>query len=87
MNTDLIQKVVTLAGGQTALASFCATETGKPVKQSHVWNWLNRDLCIPPEFILSSCKAIEWVITPHELNPRIYPNESDGLPLGEKHVA
>lgn len=47
MDTLLIQEIIELAGGQTALAGVCSTPK-KPITQSHVWNWLNRDKKIPP---------------------------------------
>ena len=48
MTKQLVQEIINLAGGQTALAEIC----GKPVTQSHVWNWLNRDKKIPSRYVL-----------------------------------
>lgn len=48
--STVIGKTVRLLGGQTAVAQICAAVTGMPVKQAHVWNWINRDLRVPPEF-------------------------------------
>lgn len=52
MNTrnTALEEAVRLLGGQTAVAALCAQASGQPVKQAHVWNWLNRDNKMPPEY-------------------------------------
>lgn len=49
MNKLLIQQIIEIAGGQTALSVVC----GGNVTQSHVHNWLHRDEKIPPKYTLS----------------------------------
>lgn len=68
-----LERAVEKAGGQTALASKISKLTGTAIKQSHVWNWINRDKKLPAEYVL----AIEKVtgVSRHELRPDIYPVE------------
>ena len=68
-----LMRAIKFAGSQSELARLLASETGRPVTQSHVWNWLNRDLNIPSEFVI----PIETVVgvSRHELRPDIYPED------------
>lgn len=51
-----LEKAIALCGGQTQLADAIKGITGKPVTQSHVWNWLRRaNGLVPAEY----CAAIE----------------------------
>lgn len=43
---DALQKAVAVLGGQTAMARICSTPD-RPVRQQHVFNWLNRDKKLP----------------------------------------
>lgn len=49
MSTEALQEAIEKAGSQTALAKAVAELSGRPCKQAHVWNWLNRDKRVPPE--------------------------------------
>lgn len=51
MSIAALRLAVRAAGGQSALARAI----GGPVKQAHVWAWLNRNTNIPAEH----CPAIE----------------------------
>lgn len=44
-----------------------------------VANWIINHQ-VPSERVIQLCELGGWAITPHELRPDIYPNESDGLP-------
>ncbi len=48
------------------------------VSQQTVWQWFNWG--VPPKQVIPLCQLMQWVITPHELRPDIYPNPTDGLP-------
>lgn len=67
--TEALEMAVSLAGGQSALARQLATDD-RPIKQGHVWAWLNRDRQIPPEF----CLRVEALtgISRHDLRPDVF---------------
>lgn len=77
---EQLQRAVELAGGPLALARKASANGSKKIDRSHIWNWLNRDKDIPGEYVVQVSKALNFVITPHELRPDIYPNATDGLP-------
>lgn len=80
---EALERAIALAEGQTALAGRCG-QPDKPVKQAHVWNWLNRDGGrVPSEYAIPVSRAVGFEVTPHQLRPDIYPNETDGLPSAE----
>lgn len=62
-----LQKAVEITGGQTQLAKLIG------VRQSHVWNWLNRSLGVVPA---DYCRAIEeatnGAVTRYELRPDVF---------------
>jgi len=65
-----LKKAVDVAGGQTRLA----TKLGGPVKQAHVWKWLNGTR-LPAEY----CRDIERIttqdgctVTRYELRPDVF---------------
>jgi len=66
-----VSEVVTAMGSQSALAKLLG------VRQSHVWNWLNRPNCkgIPPQYVVQVEKATG--IPRYELRPDIFPKEAD----------
>lgn len=80
MSKIFLQKIVKLLDGQVALANVLATEL-KPIKQAHVWRWLNTTIDgIPGEHVIDACSAVDWQVTPHQLRPDLYPHPNDGLP-------
>lgn len=75
MNKDALLKIIEIVGGQVALAKQLG------VKQGHIYGWLNENINgINPNYIIPSCAAVNYVVTPHELRPDIYPHPEDGLP-------
>lgn len=70
MEAEALERAVELAGGQTALA------TSIGVKQTHVWNWLNRDKRVPAERVIAVEQATNGRVSRHELRPDIYPDEA-----------
>lgn len=43
-----------------------------------VSNWKVRG--IPVAFVIPVSKGLDWKVSPHSLNPFIYPHPDDGLP-------
>lgn len=68
---EALQKAVSAAGGQTALARKISEKLGVNVKQGHVWHWLNKSHKAPPDKVI----VIEGItgIPRHELRPDVYP--------------
>ncbi|BDH45725.1 hypothetical protein TUM12370_17690 [Salmonella enterica subsp. enterica serovar Choleraesuis] len=52
------------------------------ISSQAVGKWL-RSGTIPPRRILPLCGALNWLVTPHEIDPEAYPNPTDGLPNQE----
>jgi DNA-binding transcriptional regulator YdaS (Cro superfamily) len=68
-----IDKAIQAAGGQSALARLIG------VRQSHIWNWANRDRQgVPPNHVLSIEKVTG--VSRHELRPDIFPASSQVVP-------
>lgn len=42
---------------------------------------------VPAKNVREFCAVLDWRVTPHEINPHIYPNATDGLPLKGKSNA
>lgn len=72
MNIELLcleslKEAVEKAGGQTALATLIN------VRQSYVWNWLNRNKKTPADQVIKIEKATG--VPRYLLRPDIYPRE------------
>lgn len=72
MSTELkaLKRSVEIVGGQTALAR----KIGGDVKQSHVWNWLNRDKRAPAEYIFKIERATNGAVRARQLRPDVFFN-------------
>lgn len=68
-----ILRAVNAAGGQAALARALATATGRPVRQGHVWAWLNRTGRVPAEYAIPIETITQRAVTRHDLRPDLYP--------------
>ncbi|WPU24486.1 YdaS family helix-turn-helix protein [Cedecea neteri] len=44
-----------------------------------VANWIAKNR-VPSERVIQLCQWGNWMVTPHQLRPDIYPNIQDGLP-------
>tara|TARA_Y100000593_G_scaffold40073_1_gene77290 strand:+ start:5694 stop:5906 length:213 start_codon:yes stop_codon:yes gene_type:complete len=66
-----VSEVVKAVGSQSALAKLLG------VRQSHVWNWLNRPNSkgIPPQYVIQVEKATG--ISRQELRPDIFAEDGD----------
>ena len=73
-----LQRAINEAGSQAELARRVASD-GLPIKQQHIWNWLNRDKEVPAEAVLPIERAVEGRVTRHELRPDLYPIECGGV--------
>lgn len=69
---EALEKAIEKVGSQAELARRIASSI-RPIKQQHVWNWLNRDDTIPAEVVLDIER--ETGVSRHELRPDIYPVE------------
>lgn len=79
-----LQRAIDIAGNTNKLAD----KVGGKVTPSHVFNWLNRDRDgVSALSVIAVCKAVDYQVTPHQLRPDIYPNETDGMPLKRKQKA
>lgn len=45
----------------------------------NVGSWMRKGK-FPPYFVIPLCAALEWDITPHQVDPVLYPNPGDALP-------
>ncbi|WP_150138624.1 helix-turn-helix domain-containing protein [Candidatus Enterovibrio escicola] len=69
-----IQHSVVILGGQTALAKLLG------IRQSHVWNWINRKQQTPARYIRAISEAtggkvsIKDLLTDHEKNMKLEIN-------------
>lgn len=68
-----IKRAIKAAGTGVALAKMLGV-TPQAVSQ-----WA-KGAAIAPERIIDIARATNWTVTPHELNPALYPNPKDGLP-------
>ena len=76
MNTnplEALKKAIEVAGSQAELSRRIAKHD-KPIKQQHVWNWVNRDEKVPAEVVLAI--EAETGVSRHDLRPDIYPREN-----------
>lgn len=67
-----LEKAIEIAGTQAELARRISRPE-RPIKQQHVWNWLNRDEKVPAEVVLDIER--ETGVSRHDLRPDIYPVE------------
>jgi len=88
MSKLFLEKIIELLGGkQQRLAEVLSTDE-KPIKQAHVWNWLNVTADgIPERHVIKACKAVNFQVTPHELRSDIYPHPHDGLPESMRNTS
>lgn len=75
---EALKEAIELVGSQAELARRISTAE-HPVKQQHVWNWLNRDKKVPAEVVLPIERATladgSPRVTRYRLRPDLYPYE------------
>jgi DNA-binding transcriptional regulator YdaS (Cro superfamily) len=69
---EALQKAIRRLGSQSALAA----SLDPPLRPQAVQQWDK----VPPERVIGVARATQFVVTPHELRPDLYPNPTDGLP-------
>ena len=76
-----LQKAVEITGGQTGLAKLIG------IRQSHVWNWLNRSLgIVPAEYCIKIEQATRGLVTRYDLRPDVF-GESTGCESNQTQEA
>lgn len=70
---DALREAIDIAGSQAELARRIS-KPERPIKQQHVWNWLNRDERVPAEVVLDIER--ETGVSRHRLRHDIYPPDS-----------
>lgn len=63
-----IARAVEIVGGQTKLAR----KIGGPVRQAHVWNWLNKGTRVPAEHCIAIERATAGEVSRYELRPDVF---------------
>jgi DNA-binding transcriptional regulator YdaS (Cro superfamily) len=79
MSNDALKRAIEVMGGQAAMARSLAERTGKPIRQGHIWAWLNRTNKVPPELaphIESATAALDRCVRREELCPEFPWGES-----------
>lgn len=68
---DAIERAFSILGGTRAVADHfkVSYEAARKWKRA-----------VPADRVLDIARACNWQVTPHQLNPRYYPNPSDALP-------
>lgn len=78
---EAFKKIIEISGGQTSLVRLLKRiKPNSKIQQGHINNWINRDLAVPPEWVIPCCQVVGWKVTPHELRLDLYPHPDDGLP-------
>lgn len=73
-----VDRALELLGGPSAAAQrFLDPATGRALTAWAVSKWRKR---LPADRVIPLAEATGWRVTPHELNPGLYPNPNDGLP-------
>lgn len=66
-----VKTAIELAGGLSEVARCFK------IKPWAVSKWRTK---VPSERVLPLCKLINWQVTPHQIDPILYPHPDDGLP-------
>jgi DNA-binding transcriptional regulator YdaS (Cro superfamily) len=78
---NALQRAVDIVGGQTALAAAL----GEPIKQGHVWYWLEKKGGeVPAEHCAAIERATDGKVTRHDLRPDVF---GSGSPASTHHQA
>ncbi len=68
-----LETAIDHAGSQQKLAE----QVG--VTQQAISKWLRDG--ISADFVIPVARAVDFAVTPHDLDPELYPHPEDGLPL------
>lgn len=70
---------ISAAGG----ASVVAQQFG--INPVSVYEWIRKDR-LPADRVIPLAELTKWAFTPHALDPVLYPNQFDGLPVAEREI-
>ncbi|MCA8065511.1 YdaS family helix-turn-helix protein [Burkholderia sp. AU38729] len=70
---SIVKDAVTKAGGARVVAEAFDISRGS------IYEWIVNGR-VPEKRVLPLAKLTQWVFTPHQLSPTLYPNPHDGLP-------
>ncbi|MCX0499703.1 YdaS family helix-turn-helix protein [Erwinia billingiae] len=71
---NITEKAVFAVGSLSAVSRHFEFKSVQSVA-----NWIINDQ-VPAERVIQLCSLGDWVVSPHELRPDIYPNANDGKP-------
>jgi len=71
--THLIKAAVDKAGGAIRVAEHFK------ISRISVYEWVSKER-LPAERVIPLAELTAWEFTPHQLDPGLYPNPTDGLP-------
>lgn len=77
---ESLQRAVDLVGTQSELARRLTESAGReerPVRQGHVWAWLNRTGRCPSELAIHIEQVTDHQVKRSELRPDLYPAEGE----------
>lgn len=78
MSKEALERAIRLAGGQSELERRL-TAAGERVTQQAISLWLKGG-GVPRGWGVPVARAVDFEVTPHELDRGSYPNPWDGLP-------
>ena len=75
MSIQALERAVSIAGGQSALAKKINSLVPDKiqVKQQNIWAWLNKSGTVPAEYAIPIELATGGQVKRHEIRPDIYP--------------
>lgn len=76
---ESLERAIRMAGGQAELERRLKA-AGHKISQQSISLWI-RSGRLPAGWALPIAQAIDFSVTPHELDRRGYPNAWDGLPI------
>ena len=50
------------------------------LSQGMISHWITGRRQVGAEWVLPICEFSDWLVTPHEIRPDLYPNPTDALP-------
>ena len=77
---SITEKAIEAVGSPSAVSRLFGFKSPQSV-----FNWIKNNQG-PAERVIHLCELGNWVITPNQLRPDLYPNESDGLPNDSKTI-
>jgi hypothetical protein len=75
-----LKRAIEAAGSQSELERRLKA-AGEEISQQSIALWLKSG--IPARWVLPVARAIEFKVTPHDLDRKAYPNPWDGLPADQ----